>query len=297
MKNICFSKKFVLIVISIFFGIVFSFSAREKDDTILEKVAVVKELEKYLKGAAEYCKKLSERAFHFICKEKVTISFKKIDPDKRKRSPYVKLYRQSTKRYLFDYQLLHNKAQIKEQRRLISKTSKKDNKKIYFNDLVFSFLSERPVFGPRTLLSEDRQHKFRYEIDKTVNHKNKRLVIIKVIPKKAEEVFFSSGEVWIDSDDFSVRKIQVTPRYIQGYDDLIKIANTYQARLVLDCQIEYEKEYKGLYFPTEVIIIERYKGGMSIVREFGSKGWERTRTIFTYKDYMFFDVNTDVQYK
>jgi len=110
-------------------------------------------------------------------------------------------------------------------------------------------------------------------------------------------VFFSSGEVWIDSDDFSVRKIHVIPRYIQGYENLIKIANTYQARLFLDCQIEYEQEYKGLYFPTEVIIIERYKGGMSIVREFGSKGWERTRTLFTYKDYKFFDVNTDVQYE
>lgn len=41
MKKICFLKKFVLIVISIFFGMVFSLSAQEEDNTILEKVSVV----------------------------------------------------------------------------------------------------------------------------------------------------------------------------------------------------------------------------------------------------------------
>lgn len=252
-----------------------------------------RELEKYLTGAAEYCKKLTEKAFHFICKEKVTVSNKVIAPDKKTRSPYLKLYRQSTIRYLFDYQMLHQNNQINEHRKLISKVSEYD-KKLSVHKLVSSFLCERAVFGPRTLLSENRQHMFRYKIVKIINNKNQRLVIIEVIPKKAEEVFFSSGKVWIDASDFSVKKIQVTPRYIQGYENLLKIANLYQARLIVDCQMEYDQEYNGLYFPTEVIIIERYKGGMSIVREFGSKGWERTRTLFTYQDYKFFNVNVDV---
>jgi len=268
------------------------------EDSIIKN----KELEKYLKGAAEYCERLKKRAFHFICKEKVSITIKKLNRKTKYTawkgatgSKYWNI-RQHTISYLFDYQLISNRGQLKEQRRLITRNSIND-KKVSVKNLVVSFLIERPVFGPRTLLSIDRQQLFEYEILRTIKQKNHQFVVIRVIPKKVEEVFFSSGEVWIDSDDFSVRKIQVTPRYIQGYEKLIKKANRLKTRLFLNCEIQYNQNYRDLYFPTEVSIVETYKGGPNIRSIAGINGLERTRTIFKYEDYKFFDVNTDVQYE
>jgi hypothetical protein len=185
------------------------------------------ELEKYLKGAAEYCERLKQRAFHFICKEKVSIIIKELNLKAKythwKGAPRSKFWniRQHTESYLFDYQLINNKGQITEQRRLISRNSIND-KKFSVKNMVSSFLSEKAIFGPHTMLSKKRQNKFKYEILKTKRNKNQRIVVIKVIPKKEEEVFFSSGEVWIDTENFSVRKIRVVPRYIEGYEKLIQ---------------------------------------------------------------------------
>jgi hypothetical protein len=261
---------------------------KPKNQAEEDQVLKNKELEKYLKGASLYCKKLKERAFHFICREKVTIAIREFD--------WKGYIFEQVKRYRFDYQLISNRGQITERRRLISKHSNND-KKVSVRNLVSSFLIERPVFGPRTLLSKDRQQLFEYEILRTIKQKNHQFVVIRVIPKKVEEVFFSSGEVWIDTNDFSVRKIQVTPRYIQGYEKLIKRANRLRTRLFLNCEIQYNQNYRDLYFPTEVSIVETYKGGPNIRIIAGINGLERTRTIFKYEDYKFFNVNTDVQYE
>jgi hypothetical protein len=64
----------------------------------------------------------------------------------------------------------------------------------------------------------------------------------------------------------------------------------------LNCEIQYNQDYRGLYFPTEVSIVETYKGGPIIGRSVGIKGLERSKTTFKYKDYKFFNVNTDIQY-
>jgi hypothetical protein len=194
-----------------------------------------------------------------------------------------------TNKYVFDYQLLFKNQKVKEQRRLIA-GKPKTKEKIKVEELIFSFFSERVVFGPHTLLSAEKQARFDYGVLNYTKQKGQEFVILKMIPKKVDQVFFSSAKVWLNTKDFSVRKISLTPRYIEGYEQLVQIANYIQAKLFLTCEIEYNQEYQGLYFPTQVRIIETYKGGRTIVRNFGLQGWERTRTIYTYQDYKFFNV-------
>jgi hypothetical protein len=294
MKNFCILKKFVLIVISIFFGISFSLSAQEKDDTILEKVEVVNELKKYLHGASEYSEKLRKKAFYFFCKEKVTI--KTVVPNKyekpissRPRPPRVGDTTTCIKKYLFDYQLINKKGDVEEQRKLISGNfNGKENLNI--KNFITSFLSERAVFGPTTLVSKERLHLFDYQILQYKKQKGHHFVILKIIPKELKNVFFKSGEIWLDTDDFTVRKLQVVLKNTEKYKKLIQFAIGMNSKLHLICEVEYDQSYRGLYFPTKVSIKEKY------IRS-GYKEWERSKTIFSYKDYKFFDVNTDVQYE
>ncbi|MCK4942608.1 MAG: hypothetical protein KAS65_03475 [Candidatus Aminicenantes bacterium] len=294
MKNISFSKKFVLILISIFIGITFYLSAQKKDDTILEKVAVVKELEKYLHGASEYSEKLRKKAFHFFCKEKVII--KTVVPNKyakpiskRPRTPRVGDTTTIIKKYIFDYQLINNKGNVQEQRKLISGNFN-GKEKFNIKNFITSFLSERAVFGPTTLVSKERFHLFDYQILQYKKQKGHHSVILKIIPKELKNVFFKSGEIWLDTDNFTVRKLQVVLKNTDKYKKLIQYAIGMNSKLHLICEVEYDQSYKGLYFPTKVSIKEKY------IRSEHNE-WERSKTIFSYKDYKFFNVNTDVQYE
>ena len=248
----------------------------------------VQELGKYLQGAAEYCVKLKESAFHFICRETVTIILKNYNR-------YGDVIEQ-VDRTQYDYQLLNVENRVHEQR-LPVKKNQANPEKNSVSDLVFSFLNERAVFGPGTLLSKERQENFKYEITKFRKQNHHQFVVVRVIPKKEGEFFFSDGEVWIDTENHSVRKIVVEPRYINGYEKLEQAAHVLKTRLFLHCEIIFDQEYNGLFFPTEVNIVETYQGGPIITKDAGIKGLEHSRTVFSYQDYRFFKVKTDVRYE
>ncbi|NIM12088.1 MAG: hypothetical protein GTO45_08250 [Candidatus Aminicenantes bacterium] len=82
-----------------------------------------------------------------------------------------------------------------------------------------------------------------------------------------------------------------------GYDGLRKLADELNTRLLLSLETEFFKFRDGIRFPTRILFDEMYKGGPFITSRRGSRGWNRTKTITTYTDYMFFSVETDVIYK
>lgn len=246
------------------------------------------ELGKYLRGAAAYCEKLKKSAFHFICRETVADTL-------REFNTYGDVIEQVKVRR-FDYQLLHVNNRVNEQRLPIEKKLPGQERNSMKNP-VFSFFNERAVFAPGTLLAKERQTLFRYEIIKYRKHNDREFAVIHVIPRKPGTFFFSSGEVWLDMENYSVRRISVVPRYIHGYEKLIERAQIFKTRLFLNCEIDFNHEYKRLYFPTEVSIVETYQGGPIITRVTGIRGLEHTRTVFSYLDYRFFNVETDVRYE
>ncbi|UCH98043.1 MAG: hypothetical protein JSV88_14645, partial [Candidatus Aminicenantes bacterium] len=78
------------------------------------------------------------------------------------------------------------------------------------------------------------------------------------------------------------------------YQQLKDLAKKLRTRLYLSLVSEFDEIRQGIRFPTKVSMIEKYKGGRIISGYRGSKGWERTLTEFTYTDYQFFNVQTDV---
>ncbi|MCK5220233.1 MAG: hypothetical protein KAR14_01510 [Candidatus Aminicenantes bacterium] len=248
-------------------------------------------LNKILSGCASYCSKLKSSAFHFFCTEKIVSSGNEIVLSKYK---YRRVNRRKfSNKYFFDYQLINDSSGVREQRRIISKRGKADDEDIH--QMPISFLSEKVVFAPSMILGEEEQKKFSFKMNGLKREGGNEFVVLEAIPLKPKKIFFKEALIYVDAKNYSIRKIIVIPRYIRGYKSLMRTAFYYKSRLFLDCKIEFNKEYKGLWFPTYITIREIYKGGRFVIQNMGTTGWEKSRTTFRYDDYKFFNVDMDIK--
>jgi hypothetical protein len=157
-----------------------------------------------------------------------------------------------------------------------------------------TFFSEKAVFAPITILDGSLQHRYNFRFIRYDQRNGRPAAVIEALPRKPVETATIYGTLWIDREDFSVLKIEADPKSIRGYQVLEKLALRLRTRLHLSLGIDFDRQQKGIRFPTKVNFLEKYKGGRIISRHCGPKGWERTRTEFTYSDYRFFSVQTDV---
>jgi len=240
-----------------------------------------------LDGAAGYCEKLRQAAFHYFCTEKVVETNGWIHYDRK--------YNRVGK-FTFDYQLLKKKNEIQEQRKLISKKKKHENEESALATLKAFFLAEKAVFAPIDMFARERQMFYEYRFIAHEKLKGVRCAVIEVLPRSREGARYVSGQAWIDTADHSVLKIKVNPRSVVGYEKLQAIARNLTAKLFLTLEISFEQVHAGLRFPDAIVIREMYKGGQVIAR-LGPQGWERNRTEYYYKDYRFFEVGVQVTEK
>ena len=101
--------------------------------------------------------------------------------------------------------------------------------------------------------------------------------MVEAMPKNQGDSQFVFGQVWLDAQDHTIRKIVVNPRSIGQYEQLHRLARSLSAKLFLTMEIEFDQVYQGMNFPTRITLSEKYKGGPVIARARGSKGWERNR--------------------
>jgi VWFA-related protein len=285
-----------------------------------EKPGERQELELLLTGAADYCEKLKEAAFHYICKEKILETQKPLTTSSSlqrdtavnpnpieymKPTGWVSRQQVKTaviKNNVFNYRLIKLGKQVKEERDLVDEKEKgKEGKhdKITTQQALkgIRFISGKAVFGPITLLAAERQGKYHFRLLGYKELKGRRTAIIEAFPKNEKDSQYVYGKLWIDTADFSVLKIGVNPNSVVGYDGLRKLADELNTRLLLTLETEFFKFRDGLRFPTRILFDEMYKGGPFITSRRGSRGWNRTKTVTTYTNYMFFSVETDVIYK
>jgi hypothetical protein len=243
------------------------------------------EMKHILQGAADYCQRLKQSVFHFYCREKIVetrMPLSRIDKTKIQ-----------IKSYLFGYRLIKQGNQIREERDWISSW---DKKKVNRDQVVNtnSFFSVKAVFAPITILDRTRQDKYNFQFIRFDERKGRRMAVIEALPKKPLETGTLYGTLWIDMEDFSLLKIEAGPKSIIGYWQLQKLADKLNTRLHLFLEIDFKYHRKGIRFLTKVSFLERYKGGRNVSWHRGQDGWIRTRTRFTYSDYRFFSVQTDV---
>jgi hypothetical protein len=282
---------------------------REPAQPINTESISAEELQFLLDNAAAYCEKLKNSAFHFFCKEKIVESRNSlysgvnVSTEISDRSVYTQRNVRpmgfftdeitAVKTYTFSYRLLKSGTKIREEREWLSS---KDNIPISRDHVVkpTTFFSQRVIFAPLTLLARERQDRYHFRFIRFDTRKDRRAAVIEAIPKYQEQENTIYGIVWIDLEDFSVLKIEADPRSINGYQSLLKIEKQLNTRLFLTLEIQFDELRDGIRFPTEVLMLEKYKGGRYVSTYKGPKGWERNRTTFTYTDYQFFDVKVEV---
>ncbi|MCP4147082.1 MAG: hypothetical protein GY757_04965 [bacterium] len=170
-----------------------AFGQEENRATISDR-----ELKNILAGAANYCEKLKESVFHFVCKEKVvefriprvklsdvknrkqsTVSLTEINRYHRKKlkgkciGAFSTSARSKTKR-VFLYRLLKVKDKIKEKRDPFKK--KKTQKEI-------NYFSKRAALAANSLFSRERQPYYRYRFIKFDSLGKRKAALIEVLPE------------------------------------------------------------------------------------------------------------------
>jgi VWFA-related protein len=268
------------------------------------------ELRRILTGCAGYCERLKQSAFHFFCNESIVETLKPLNtrpgamPDisvaSQKRGGNRQLHQvrenisSRVNTYRFTYRLIKNGPKVKEEREWLSSH---DNVKVSRGRVApsLAFISEKAVFAPITLLDKSRQDRYKYTFLRYDRWKGRKAVVIEAVPKdSATREIAVYGDVWIDLEDFSVLKIEADPRSINGYGRLKELAKRLHTRLRLSLETEFGKRVNGIRFPTCVSNLEKYRGGRAVSRYKRGSAWERSRTVFTYSGYQFFNVQVDV---
>lgn len=271
------------------------------------------DLNRILDGAAKYCEKLKESAFHFLCKEEIAETRKPLSSSSTLRDqrtgrskslkynrrtpnlPVSKMPKTTVKKMVFSYRLMKSGESIKEERQRFNvKTDRSLDEKNENVIKTTAFFSERAVFAPTTMLAADRQAYYRFTFLGYDSLKNRRCAMILGVPLDPHITRGFFGTTWIDLEDHSVLKVAADPRSIKGYSNLKELADKLKTRLHLSLEMNFDLQRDGIRFPTRVSMMEKYKGGRNISMLRGPAGWERTRTQFRYSDYRFFSVKSNV---
>lgn len=249
------------------------------------------ELEKILEKCAEYCHRLANAALDFVCLEKIKeeIFFRPQTHVSQVGTFYSTAGRATRKNvYVYDYQLIRKKLQIKESRILIEENGKKKNEK----DAELKthlFGHQHIIFGPVGLLSEFWQQYYDYRIVKREKFKGDRVIVIEALPIPFLETDNLFGKVWIREGDFSIMKIEWEPKSIKNFEVIEEIAKKLNAEPEIRLFSEYAFEKNGIRFPSRYLITEGYNQKRGI-------RFARSKTTVTYKGYKFFTVETEVKY-
>lgn len=213
------------------------------------------------------------------------------DPGAPPRKSRVQKLKQ---RFIYDYQLIFDSGKTSEQRKIL-KGKRKDKKGATGSLKVESFISKKIVLVPISILGivNHGRYKFRFVKRDVVDGVNTEL--IEVFPKQLDQADSIYGKVWIDVGDHSILKIEVNPLSIGGLTSLMQLASDLGSILDVKCTIDYGLKRNGIRFPTRVRIRELYHGGDFLKRVMRIPSWEKSRTTYTYRDYKFFEVETEVK--
>lgn len=278
------------------------------------------DLDEILEKCAEYCEKLANSALFFVCQENIKeeiyhvlrgrgvmvvsgySSSSSTDTTSTGTSGTIvvssRIYREKypgprfeRNTYVYDYQLVKKGEKIEERRTLLEENGEKKNEK---NAPLKTkrFYSKKSVFGPVGLLSREWHELYNYKILGKKSIKGREAFVIEAKPKKKIEDKPNYGKIWVDTEDFSILKIEIKQESLAGYEKLkeeLKDIKKMGIKPVITIIHEYGIEKNGIRFPSKTTFKEDYVG-VNIRRA------KKSRLTVTYDDYKFFTVETEVKY-
>lgn len=245
-------------------------------------------LKTILKKVEEYCRRLENGVYDFICKEEIS---EKIDFSKD-RSLIDRLNRQ----YLYDYQLVKKGSDVKERRILLERNGRRcyeENASLE----TLAFRHQHVLLRTVDLFGEfgNALNDFRL-IGEEILY-GEESIVIEAVPKNAYERRFLygvdpsylAGKIWVNKRDSSILRILWNPAVIKDFQNIEENAKRYEAEPKIAIISEYQYEKNGIRFPSRLSVEEAY------INKRGKK-FVRSETDIIYKDYKFFVVETEVKY-
>jgi hypothetical protein len=253
-----------------------------------------------LKKTREYCSRLYNAAFYFVCREEVTEKIhthKDVIQDLTAldlRAPDSSTHRlriiekTDVNTFLYEYQLIRKEGLDEETRILLKKNRKKKYQKNARLELS-QFRYEKLIFGPTGLLSEYWQQYHDYEIVKEEMLNGDRAVVIGAVPKASLGEDYPFGKIWVRECDYAILKIEWDERSLENLQIIKERAERYREKPQITLISEFGFEKKGIRFPSRFSFEEAY------LNPKGEK-FIRLAISVVYKDYKFFTVDVDVEY-
>jgi hypothetical protein len=231
---------------------------------------------------------LNEVALDFVCKEEITEKYiVHYNTGSFGRSSFVR-EKEARHKYVYDYQFIHKDNRKSEKRILLEKDDIRKRKEVKsLNTAMFHF--ENVIFGPNTLLGEDRQPFFNYQMIGEEFMDGERALIIEARPRSWVPRKIQSGKVWIKENDFSILKIEWDQDPMLNSESIKKLAKKYKAKPQIKQTTVFGFEKNGIRFPSLYTIEEVY------IKKNGKKK-VHSETSVIYKDYKYFTVETETEF-
>jgi hypothetical protein len=247
-----------------------------------------------LKKTSQYCRRLDNAAFFYVCHEEITEKIHHslfLDQETIGRLGRLDEYRVGTEKnkYLYEYQLIRKKGKIEEKRTLLERNGRKVLKKDA-TLVTLNFYFGNILFGPVTLLGEQRQHFYDYKLLEDEIHKGESTFVIEAVAKPHLKQHHPYGRIWMRKSDFAILKIEWDYRSIRSSHVIEKRAKNFNAEPHIILTSEFDVEKNGIRFPNQVIFEEAYIKGQK-------RKIVKSETAIIYKDYRFFTVEVDIGYK
>jgi len=292
-------KRIILTSMALF--ILFSFYQNIFAQNSSEEKANQIKLIKILEKTREYCSRLKNAAFYYVCLEEVSerinisrdiaqniltqsLSGENGQMETRFKTPI----RIIENKYIYDYQLVQKDYKTEERRILLEENGAKRNEKdAPLKTVMFRY--QKVLFGPIDLLSGYWQHHHDYKIVSEEMLNGVKTVVIEAIPKPSLKQRHFFGKIWVNEGNFSILKIEWSQKSIGNFQILEDIAKRYNSEPQITLVSEYNIERNGIKFPSRYLIEEAY------INERGNK-FIRSEIIAIYRDYKFFTVETEIKY-
>ncbi len=246
-------------------------------------------LREALKKIGEYCTRLKNGAYHFVCLEEIS---ERIDYSQDIQEEYII----AKNKYLYDYQLIKKNGLTKESRILLEKNGiKKHENNAQLETSVFRHTNV--LMNTVNLFSGFGEDFNDFRIIKEEIFNEDNAIVIEAVPKDSYSRMLPAGlqpsylygKIWVKKDDFSILRIEWSPKVIRDFKNIEELAKKYGAEPCITIISEYKYEKKGIRFPSRFFVEEAYidRNGRIFIR---------SETEIIYKDYKFFIVETEIKY-
>ncbi len=247
--------------------------------------------ESLLRSAAAYCRRLQGAALFFICREEVgervsKVLLSKVDGATLRESLMFYEGGDRYRHWTYDYQLIRRQGQFQETRILLRENG--EHRHIENAQLgTERFWHSNVILGPVGLLGEESQKIHWYRVIKELDMEGEPAIVLDVNPKGESQASLY-GKAWVRIRDGAVLKIEWTPASMGNYDKIEMFAQMFHAKPLIAFASEYAFEKNGLRFPSSYSVEEAYLAG--------ERRLSLSKTDVVYKDYKFFQVQTEVKF-